>query len=188
MTFARVTGGLLAGAIALSGACGERATGGGDAGEPASAPASAAARNTCGLVNLEEIAAIAGTTLTALHDVQSDTETACELRGETGTDVPLVTVSVLWAGGKAQAEAERAGMAMAKGLLNEPGVDIEELTGSGTEPGLADAAYYSNLMPSWVLKGDVLIQVISPTFEADRTRRTFLAVAKTAVARLGAGQ
>lgn len=101
----------------------------------------------------------------------------------TGSD-PLIDVTVQWTGGRDQAEAMGAGMAMANRMMNEPGIDIEELTGSGTEPGLADEAFYSNLMPSWVLEGDVLIQVMSPMFGADQTRRAFLAVSKTALGRL----
>jgi hypothetical protein len=90
----------------------------------------------------------------------------------------------VWTGGKAQAEAEKAGLAMAKSMLNEKDVDIEALTGSGSVAGLADGAYYSNLMPSWVLKGDVLIKVISPTSGYEQTKRVFLSVAKTALSKL----
>jgi hypothetical protein len=183
MTVTRVTFGLFLGACALAGACDGETTGD-EAGASAGAPASAsAARDACALIDLEEIGAIAGSPLTGTHVVDSPSESSCELRNTAGGE-PLIYVTVQWTGGKAQAEAQGAGMAMAKDLLNEPGIDIEELTGSGTEPGLADAAYYSNLMPSWVLKGDVLIEVMSPMFESDRTRRTFLAVAKTAISRL----
>lgn len=37
---------------------------------------------------------------------------------------------MLWSGGKEQAQIERAGMGLAAELLNEPGLDIAELTGS----------------------------------------------------------
>jgi hypothetical protein len=39
-------------------------------------------------------------------------------------------------------------------------------------------------MPSWMLKGDVLVQVISPRWPHDQTLRTFQAVAKSALPRL----
>jgi hypothetical protein len=75
-------------------------------------------------------------------------------------------------------------LSMAKQMLNDEDVDIEELTGSGKVRGLADKAFYSNLMPSWVLKGDVMIEVISPMFSGEKTKKVFLAVTKTALSRL----
>jgi hypothetical protein len=39
-------------------------------------------------------------------------------------------------------------------------------------------------MPSWVLKGDVMIEVISPRFGREQTKKIFLAVTKTALSRL----
>jgi hypothetical protein len=46
------------------------------------------------------------------------------------------------------------------------------------------AAQHSDVMPSWVLKGDVLVQVISPVWGHDQTRKTFCAVAKSALPKL----
>jgi hypothetical protein len=63
-------------------------------------------------------------------------------------------------------------------------VDIEELTGSAKVRGLADKAYYSDLMPSWVLKGDVLIEFISPLFNHEQTKGVFMAASKKALSRL----
>jgi len=184
----QVRTGLLVSAIVAALGCGGAPADDGDtsaADTPAATDASTPAtpREACRLVDVSELAAIAGQPLTAVDVVRSSNETACELRGGTGTE-PLIDVAVQWTGGRDQARAMGGGMAMATDLLNEPGIDIEELTGSGSEPGLADDAFYSNLMPSWVLKGDVLIQVMSPMFDADRTRRTFLAIARTAPGRL----
>jgi hypothetical protein len=75
-------------------------------------------------------------------------------------------------------------MGLAKQLLNEDDVDIEELTGSGNVAGLADGAFYSDLMPSWVLKDDVMIEVLSPAFNHEKTHGVFMAVAKKALSRL----
>ena len=75
-------------------------------------------------------------------------------------------------------------MGLAKKLLNTPDVDIAELTGSGSVKGLADQAFYSDVMPSWVLKGDVLVEVISPVWPHDKTSRTFMSVAKSALPNL----
>jgi hypothetical protein len=50
--------------------------------------------------------------------------------------------------------------------------------------GLGDKAYYSDVMPSWVLKGDVLVQVISPQWPREKTMRAFQSVAKSALPKL----
>jgi len=138
--------------------------------------------NACALVDREEIEAIAGQPLTMLNDIQAEDQSTCELSDKNGT--PLVYVTVHWKGGKELARAQQAGLSMAKQMLNDEDVDIEELTGSGKVRGLADKAFYSNLMPSWVLKGDVMIEVISPRFPGEQTKKVFLAVVKKALSRL----
>lgn len=165
-------------------------SGAGGAAAPASGAAPSVAdtgiprKNACEFVNRGEVEAIVGKSVTLLHNVESDTETACELSDAANSKTTLVVVTVVWKGGKAEADAERAALGMAKSLMNEKDVDIEALTSSGGVAGLADAAYYSNVMPSWLLKGDVLIKVIAPTSPGDQTRRVFLSVAKTALAKL----
>lgn len=147
------------------------------------ASADATARDACALIEVAEIEAISGKRIATRSETEADGATSCELRdAETETD--LVYVTVYWTGGRQMAQVERDAMGMASQLLDEPGLDMEELTGSGDEPGLADEAYYSDIMPSWVLEGDVMIQVVSPLFNADQTRRTFLAIATTALSRL----
>jgi hypothetical protein len=139
-------------------------------------------QNACALFDREEIEAIAGQPLTALHNIEDEDESVCELSDKDGGLVTSVTVH--WRGGKEMARTQAAAMSMAKQLLNDEDVDIEELTGSGKVRGLADKAFYSDLMPSWVLKGDVMIEVISPRFGREQTKKIFLAVAKKALSRL----
>lgn len=165
---------------------------GADAG-PAARPAAGAAQapaiqktgkqNACALVRIEDIERIAGQKISMLHDIEDTDQTTCELRDATTKQV-LVYVKVYWKGGRELARAEEAGMSMAKQALNTPDVDIAELTGSGKVRGLADKAFYSDVMPSWVLKGDVLVQVISPTWAHDRTLATFNSVARSALPKL----
>ena len=73
---------------------------------------------------------------------------------------------------------------MAKQVMNDRTTDIEELTGSEKGRGLADKAFYSDVMASWVLKGDVLIEIVSPQFSPEKTKAVFLAVSGTALSRL----
>jgi len=148
------------------------------------APAAQARRqNACGLVDREDIERIAGTKISMLHNIEDTDQTTCELSDDTTNDV-LVYVKVFWKGGREMVRAEQAAMGMAKQIMNTPDVDIEALTGSGQVQALADQAFYSDVMPSWVLKGDVLIQVIAPRWPHEKTAKTFNAVAKTALSRL----
>jgi hypothetical protein len=176
---------LVAGGVASGcGGASDGTTGSAGASGPAAEQSSGQSRNACGLVDRAELEAIAGRPVTVLHDVEADDQTTCEIRDAAETETVLVYVTVQWTGGKELAEAEQAAMGLAKSLLNEPDVDIEALTGSGDVPGLADQAYYSDVMPSWVLEDDVMIKVISPRFGHDQTKSTFLSVAKTALSRL----
>jgi hypothetical protein len=148
------------------------------------APATQARRqNACGLVDREDIERIAGTKISMLHNIEDTDQTTCEFSDDTTHDV-LVYVKVFWKGGREMVRAEQAAMGMAKQIMNTPDVDIEALTGSGQVQGLADQAFYSDVMPSWVLKGDVLIQVIAPRWPHEKTAKTFNVVAKTALSRL----
>lgn len=152
------------------------------AGAAAAAP-SRPARNACALVPREQVEAIAKEKLDMLHNIEEEDKTICELTSA-ATNTMLVSVTVYWRGGKELARVNRAATSMAKQMMNDDEVDIEELTGSEKVRGLADKAYYSDLMPSWVLKDDVLIEVISPRFGHDQTKSVFLAVAKQALSRL----
>jgi hypothetical protein len=156
----------------------------------ASAPAAAGAesqgsrkQNACALVNREEIERIAGAKITMLHDIEDADQSTCELH-DSASDQVFVYVTVLWKGGKDQARANQAGMSMAAQKLNTSDVDIAELSGSGKVRGLADKAFFSDLLPSWFLKGDVLVEVISPLWPHDKTLATFNAVAKSALPKL----
>ena len=95
--------------------------------------------------------------------------------------VTLVTVKVYWAGGKEVARMNQAEMSMAKQMMNDKDVNIEELTGSGKVRGLADKAFYSDVLPSWFLKGDVLVEVLSPLLRRAQIRAVFMATAKQAL-------
>jgi hypothetical protein len=156
----------------------------------ASAPAAAAAgsqgsrkQNACALVNREEIERIAGAKITMLHDIEDADESTCELH-DSASDQVFVYVTVLWKGGTEKARANQAGMSMAAQKLNTSDVDIAALTGSGKVRGLADKAFFSDILPSWFLKGDVLVEVISPLWPHDKTLATFNAVANSALPKL----
>ncbi len=155
----------------------------------AAAPAAAAAssrpaRNACALVAQEQLEAIAKEKLEMLHNIEEEDKTVCEVK-LASSKMTVIYVTVHWRGGKEMARFNQAATSMAKQMMkNEENADIEELTGSGKMRGLADKAYYSDLMPSWFVKGDVMVEVISPTFGHDKTKAVFTSVAKTALPRL----
>ena len=147
------------------------------------AGAQAPRKNACALFDRAVIEAISGGPLEALHDIEEENKTTCELR-QPGKSEVIVYVTVHWSGGKELARINQAAMSMAKQKLNDEDVDIEAITGSEKVRGLADKAYYSDVMPSWLLKNDVLIEVLSPGYGHEKTKAVFVAVAKQALTRL----
>jgi hypothetical protein len=173
--------------IAISTGCGG-STPAASSGDPTPAAtaqraSSGSRKNACDLLDREKLEAIAGRKLSMMHDIQADDQTACELRDPADHSV-LVTVTVHWAGGKELARTNLAAMSMARQLLNDDDVDLEEVTGSKRVRGLADKAFYSDVMPSWILKKDVLIEMISPRFTPTQTKAVFLAVSRGALPKL----
>lgn len=160
---------------------GDGAATGGPAAQSAPGGSARAAKNACALVDRAQLESIAAEKLDMMHTVESDDHTVCELTA-TGTDTLLVSVGVYWRGGREEARTSEMAMGLAKRLSGD--ADIEALTGSGDVKGLADKAYYSDLMPSWFLKGDVLVQVIAPRFGNQQTKAVFLSVARSAAAKL----
>jgi hypothetical protein len=178
-------------AVALAAAClagcapgtGETTPGQKTPASEAAVPSPGARKNACALFDRADIEAIAGQKLEMLHDIQAENKTVCELRVP-GNLTVQVSVTVHWAGGKELARINQAAMSMAKQVLNDRNTDIEELTGTDKVRGLADKAFYSDVMPSWVLKYDVLIEILSPQFSPDKTKAVFLAVSRKALSRL----
>jgi len=66
--------------------------------------------------------------------------------GPGGNESDPLYVKVYWTGGKGDGTDRADAMSMARTLMNEPRVDIEKLTGSEALKGLADAAYYSDVI------------------------------------------
>lgn len=174
-------------AAALAGACSRSPATGSTETKQAAAPAAASSRpaqNACALVAREELEVIAKEKLEMLHNVEQEGKTVCELKSA-ASKITQIYVTVYWRQGKELARVNQTAMGMAKQTFkNTENADIEALTGSGKMRGLADKAHYSDLMPSWFLKGDVMVEVISPLFGHDETKAVFLSVAKSALPRL----
>src|SRR4030095_6879844 len=114
-------------------------------------------KNACAFVPLSLVEGFAKERLLLFHNIEEQNMTVCEVNSLKTKDT-LVTVKVYWAGGKEVARTNQAAMSMAKQMLNDKDTDLEEVTGSGKVRGLADKAFYSDVLPSWFLKGDVLVE------------------------------
>lgn len=179
---------VLAGFVVV--ACGQssRDTSGSAAGAQAPAPASAAAtgtkkQNACEFVDRAAIETMAGKSLDMMHVIEDTDQTVCEL-ADPQNNIVVFSVTVDWKGGKEMARVEAAAMSMARQMLNDDDTDIMEVTGSEKVRGLADKAFYSDVMPSWILKGDVMIHILAPTFNHENTKKAFLLTAKKALSSL----
>jgi hypothetical protein len=137
-------------------------------------------KNACAFVPRSLVDGIAKEELFLFHVIEEENMSVCEVSSPK-TKNTFVTVKVWWAGGKEVARTNQASMSLAKQMMNDKETDIEELTGSSKVRGLADKAYYSNLMPSWFLKGDVLVEVVSPLFRDEEKKTVFMAIAKQAL-------
>ena len=141
-------------------------------------------RNACDFVDRAEIEKMAGTALNVVHDIQDTDLTVCEMTDPT-SKIAIFSVTVYWSGGKDRARAQEAALSMAQQMLkNAEDADMAALTGSEKAPGLADKAFYSDVLPSWVLKGDVMIEIIAPTWDHAKTRKAFVMTATKAVSML----
>lgn len=141
-------------------------------------------QDACALIDRADIEQIAGVKLSMLHEIVDEQESRCELRKEDPTALMIMAVTVYWTGGKEKARIDQAGRSMARQLLNDGEVNIDELTGSQKIKGLADKAFFNDLLPSWVLKDDVFIEFITPTLGHEQTLKAFMVAAKKALARL----
>ena len=127
---------------------------------PAKAPARAAAdRNACHLLTHEEVSALAERKVTMADQTEAgDTFSTCDWEDEDGTFAFGLTV--YWSGGKEQWETWRLAQKLGDAALKRSeSVSASELVKQGLVPGIGDAAYFSELLPSLVLKGDTLFEL-----------------------------
>jgi hypothetical protein len=139
--------------------------------KPAQKPPQPRKKNdACAFVPRSLIEGFAKEELFLFHVREEENMTVCEVISPK-TKTTFVTVKVYWAGGKEVAQTNEGAMSMAKPMLNDKDTDIQKRTGSSKVRGLADKAFCSDVMPSWFLKGDVLVELVSPLFPAEQTSR-----------------
>ena len=115
--------------------------------------------NACHLLTHEEVAEIAGRKVTMADQTEAgDTFSTCEWEDEAG--VSAFGLTVHWSGGKEQWETWRLAQGLGDAALRSAeGVGGSDVVKQGLVPGIGDAAYFSPVLPSLVLKGDTLFEI-----------------------------
>lgn len=151
--------------VALS-ACGGGApkpAASGAAGAAAGAPKAQAKadsdRNACRLLTHAEVSEIAGRDVTMADQIEAgDNFSTCEWQDEAG--VAAFGLTVYWSGGQEQWEAWRLAQGLGDAAIKAAeGASGSDVVKQGPVAGIGDAAYFSPLLPSLVLKGDTLFEI-----------------------------
>jgi hypothetical protein len=119
--------------------------------------------HVCRLLKPDEVKSLIAPTIVLANVIEEGpVRSVCQYEDE---DSPVLILTVYWKGGKNQWNASTAALkAGDKMLASSEGVGIDSLAKAGVVKagpvqGLGDAAYFSDLLPSLVLKGDVLLEL-----------------------------
>ncbi len=127
---------------------------------PSRASAKAAQdRNACHLLTHAEVSALVERKVTMADQTEaSDTFSSCDWEDESGTFAFGLTV--YWSGGKEQWQTWRLAQGLGDAALKRAeGVESGAVVKQGLVPGIGDAAFFSPVLPSLVLKGDTLLEI-----------------------------
>lgn len=116
-------------------------------------------QNACHLLTHEEVSALVEEKIVMADQTEADeTWSTCEWQDENGT--PLFYLTVYWANGKQEWETWRIAQGLGnKAIEQAEGVNPDGVVKQGLVAGIGDAAYFSELLPSLVLKDDVLLEM-----------------------------
>jgi hypothetical protein len=118
-------------------------------------------RNACDLLTVEEVSAAAGEPVTAKEINRETGRSDCEWNGADG----LLRLGLVgyWTGGKEGWDILVGARAAAKDIIQkEEGVALDSVVKSGPVAGLGDKAIFSDILPSMVLKDNVLLEFTMP--------------------------
>jgi len=149
---------------AASGACkgrGEESpasrTDSGAAVASASASKSGADRSACDLLTEAEVSAVAGKPVKAREVNHEVGRSDCNWFG--ADSVIAMGLVAYWTGGKEGWDVMAQSRGMAKDAIQQQeGVNMDSVVKSGPVSGLGDKAFFSDLLPSLVLKDNVLLE------------------------------
>jgi hypothetical protein len=146
-----------------------------------------AEHHVCRLLKADEIKLLLPPSVVLANVIEDEPQrSTCQYEDKDGN--PVFILTVYWKGGKAQWNASSAARTAGNRMLADAeNVGIDSLTKAGVVkagpvPGLGDAAYFSDLLPSQILKGDVLLELNLSLLE--RPEAKFLPLAKALLARI----
>lgn len=126
------------------------------------APAGEASRNACRLLTSDEIKELEPSVVLANAVAQEPGYSECNWEDSDG--VVLVVLKAYWSGGRQQWETWRTAQGLGEQTMRTAeGVELDSVVKQGLVSGLGDGAYFSPLLPSLLLKGDVLLEFTMPT-------------------------
>jgi hypothetical protein len=139
------------------------------------------AYNACRLLTSPEINALTERKVIMAEVVEAAPERSiCQWEDAAGLAFKL---TVYWVGGKQGWETWRAAQGMGGDVLSKAeGVHPDSIVKQGVVAGVGDAAYFSELLPSLLLKGDVLAEMELSL--VPHPEKKFLKLAKTLLARM----
>ena len=142
--------------------------------------------HVCRLLKPDEVKTLLGPTIVLANVIEEGPDRSiCQYEDD---KAPVFILTVYWKGGKNQWNASTAALkAGDKMLAGSEGVGVDSLAKAGVVKagpvqGLGDAAYFSDLLPSLVLKGDVLLELNMALLKAPE--RTFRPLVEKLLARI----
>ncbi|MGQ9598494.1 MAG: hypothetical protein ACUVWZ_03660 [Anaerolineae bacterium] len=115
--------------------------------------------NACHLLSHEQVSALVEETIVMRDQTDAgETWSTCEWQDENGLSLFMLTV--YWAKGRQEWETWRIAQGLGDEALKQAeGVSADDVVHQGPVAGIGDAAYFSTLLPSLVLQGDVLLEI-----------------------------
>jgi hypothetical protein len=135
-------------------------------------------RDACEVLTVADVQPYFPEPLEARPGTRGSSETTCEYWGSDFR----AGFSVTWTGGKEEFEMYNSATDLAATMLAEPGVNVDSIVKPGAVAGLGDAATFSDLMPSFVLVGDQLLQF--QIMNVPGAGAAFVPLARKAIGRL----
>ncbi len=177
--------------LATAGCAGSRPGGGNQASstsstaianKPASAASATRDQNACHLLDQNEVSALVEDKIVMRDQTEAgDNWSTCQWENE--KSMPLFMMTVYWVGGKQEWETWRAAQGAGNQILKQAeGVSADQVVKPGLVTGIGDSAYFSGLLPSLVLKGDVLFEM--NLFFVPRAETKFAGLANKLLAKL----
>jgi hypothetical protein len=116
-------------------------------------------KNACHLLSHIEVSELVGERIVMSDQTEvGETWSTCSWENEDG--ITLFLLTVYWENGKQEWETWRLAMGFANKLFEQTeGIRTDDIIKQGPVRGIGDAAYFSETLPSLVLKGDVLFEI-----------------------------